>query len=67
MIEIENHARIMSLYNVIPSSFKTITSWNMRMPIAHIGHTSLTIDGIYYAMDLGFAKHPTKHKFQNLS
>jgi hypothetical protein len=37
------------------------------MLVAHIEETSLTIDGIYYAMNFEFAKHPLKHKFQNLT
>jgi HrpA-like RNA helicase len=32
----------------------------------HIAETSFTMDVIYSIMDPGFAKHPTKHKFQNL-
>jgi hypothetical protein len=36
------------------------------MLTTHIAKKCLTMDGIYFAMDHGFAKHPMKHKFRNL-
>jgi len=57
---IQNHARIMLLYSVLPSSFKPqpFETNECSLPILqkHILHI-----GIYYAMDPEFTKHFLKH------
>jgi hypothetical protein len=59
---VQNHAKIMPLYNVLPSNFKPQPLGTSECSLPILRRYILYI-GIYYDMDPEFAKHLMKHKF----